>query len=224
MIQKLLRKDISMLITSRGLFHIKFLLLLLIVLVGCVKEKPCTNDGKPSISNIKEEDRLKIPYQSFAELTFIDSITLDTPVFYGQGWKQNYWHYFNQGRDPHCYYGTNFELYRQSSVSPTYPNAVSVGLEFEGESLSPDLIVSLNHLNYYTYPSALRKPYNFDSLEIRDKLYKDVRLMENDFQFTTTKRKHLCYYNIAEGIIKIQLIKVENSPETTLELINFKNP
>ncbi|MBP7511763.1 MAG: hypothetical protein KA981_07520 [Bacteroidia bacterium] len=195
----------------------KFFFILICLFLGCVKEPPCTNDGKPNVSNVKEEDRAKIPYHSFAELTFIDSVTLDTHVFYGQGWKQNYWHYFNQDQNPHCYYGTNCELYKQTFTSSSYPDKLEIGIDLIRPG-HPYLIISLNYRSYKTSPVNIGFPYTYDSLIINNRIYRNVNEINNNFQNSNAIKKYLTFFNVSHGILKIQL------NETTLELISYKNP
>lgn len=198
----------------------KFYMLIFTIVVlclSCVKEPPCTNDGKPNVSNVKEEDRLKIPYHSFAELTFIDSITLDTHVFYGQGWKQNYWHYFNQDQNPHCYYGTNCEVYRQTFTSLTYPDAIIFGIDLVRPG-NAEMFLSLSYGRFTIAPISIGFPYNYDSLVIRNSTHKNVDLLFNNFQSENANKKYFIFYNVTDGILKIQL------KEITLELVSYKNP
>lgn len=193
------------------------LFVIAVLFMACVKEPPCTNDGKPTVSNVKEEDRAKIPYHSFAELTFIDSVTLDTHVFYGQGWKQNYWHYFNQDQNPHCYYGTNCELYRQTFTSSSYPDKLEIGIDLVRPGHA-DLFVSISYGRFTIAPISIGFPYSYDSLIIRNSAHKNVDLLFNNFQSENANKKYFIFYNVTDGILKIQL------KEITLELISYKNP
>lgn len=94
---------------------------------SCKQKDPC-DKGETSTNNIPEKTRLKVPYQNFAELTFIDSTTQDTHVFVGKGWNATYWYYNDYSNE--CQNGSNNEKYFQNFYSLSYPNPISISIEY----------------------------------------------------------------------------------------------
>ncbi len=190
--------------------HCIFVLIFIInVTFYSCKPKPCTPE--PDVYDfITPEYLTKIPYKNFAELTFINVITKDTHVFYGQGWDSSY--SYQRDYSYECRGGIYYETKTQLFTSPTYNYPLYFGLEAGGEYLQVDLL----KYKFYLWAGNIRKPYSFDSLFIQNKLYFDVKYFKNqkEPQWNT---QYGCYYNTTYGILKIEL------PEGNLELVKLKN-
>lgn len=188
-------------------------IVLMLLSNSCIKKDPCKNEG-PFTNYIPEGSRQMIPYQNFAELTFIDSATQDTHVFVGKGWNSTYWFYSDYSKD--CPVGFNNEKYYQNFYSATYPNPIAFSFEYTNPCCEY-IVVSVGKSLFYLAPIRLRAPYSYDSIIVANKLYRNIEYFKNQYQ-PQWDTKYGCYFNKTHGVLKIEL------PDGTLELFDFKNP
>ena len=195
----------------------KIYLLILIntFLFGCNKKDPCKNEGISQVRDIKQEILDLVPYKDLSELTFVDSITLDTHVFYGQGWQKSYWYYHDYSDE--CSVGTNLQKIQQGFFSPTFPKSIFFGMVYvnPGE-VYIEVIAEMENI-YYLSPGYLlwhRTPQ--DSINIQNNWYKNYVFFSDHYGKLGRNKNLGCYLNPSHGLLKIQF------PETTLELLKFK--
>lgn len=186
-------------------------------LQSCHKKEPCLTDGVPSVMNIMDELKAKVPYKDFAELTFVDSISGDTHVFKGQGWESSYWWYRNW--EITCDDGTNCQRIVQKFGSTTYPLSIQFGMVTTLPSNTAQYVnVNLTKYEYYLWYGYMKdgNAQKVDSLWIQNKWYYNVNYFKNNYN-SQWETPYGCYYNSTFGLLKIQ------TEEGTLELLKMKN-
>ena len=63
-----------------------------------------------------------------------------------------------------------------------------------------------NILNAYVTPvSKLAAPYEYDTLTIQGKQYKNVSYFRYEFDGDTSEQKRGCYYNLEYGVLRMEL-------------------
>lgn len=193
------------------------LLFSLLVFFACMTKEPCDADGIPGVVDIQQEIIDKVPYKDFAELTFVDSLTGDTHIFYGQGWNMSYWFYKDWSVE--CNDGVNCQKIQQAFLCSTFPYPIHFGMVTILPG-APGQYIEVNMLKYkyYMWYGNMKKVQpKLDSTQIQNLWYYNVNSFDNQHQ-PQWNTGYRCFYNASYGLIKVQ------TPGSTLELASMKNP
>jgi hypothetical protein len=169
------------------------------IFISCSKDKPCNNEVETL--NISDEDRYKVPYKDSTKLTFISLNTNDTHTFVGQGWKMDYGYYSESGAAG-CPKQYNFQRKYIQFVSTTFTYPITISLLYY-YPLGDYMEVKFNRTTFVARPISLSKPYTYDSLIIQNKIFFDIKYFKNQYK-PENNTKYGCYYNITEGIVKVE--------------------
>lgn len=199
---------------KNNILNITYLLIAIstLVFISCSKDKPCNNAVETL--NISDADRSKVPYKDSTKLTFVSLNTQDTHTFVGQGWKMDYGYYSESGAAG-CPKQYNFQRKYIQFVSTTFTYPITLSLLYY-YPLEDYMEVKFNRTTFIAGPIAIGPPYDFDSIQTQSKKYYNVEYFKNEYR-PENNTKNGCYYNISEGIVK-----VETSDNDVWELLKIE--
>ena len=185
-------------------------LILLGFLQSCSSKAPCDPVGKSLISDFMVN---RIPYKESSVLTFINTLTNDTHVFYSQGWIRSmvYAHL-----DPEKCYGDSIEGERRLDfISPTFGKKIKIGISqsksFHLENYSLFVFIDNKRFIFDDFYSPSRTSFSYAT-----PYQSNTNVYKLDDQYNINSGSDSCYYNFQNGIIKImtntenlELLKVQ---------------
>ena len=166
--------------------------------------EPCL----PSNYFLTKADWDVVPYKDSTELTFLDSLTNDTFVFYGTAWDSTTKHSFYSG--DFCVGDIFWEIRNINFVCKNYvyPINFNYSTESGASKISIKMGPQLFSISRFTLDNKKKSYY------IQNRLYNDVVKIPDQAGLDTIKTN--CYYSPTFGIVKIE------TPTGNLELLKFK--
>ena len=182
------------------------------ILMALLFTQACTKERNNCVDNNyyryqTERDLGFIPYTDSSVITFINKTSRDTQVFEAQGYKFDWGKYVTQEECPQTY-----NLQRRYIVFQCTKNTDRIIIENTFKEYYARTITFSYKRNGLS--TLLDYTYNYDSLEIENKYYYKISLIENDNRFTGLRM----LYSNANGIIQL----VHPPTNDTLNLINLK--
>lgn len=170
------------------------------IFISCTKDKPCNNDV--ITQDIYSSSKNKFIYKGNEKLTFININTNDTHTFNGQGLIKDYGttQSLGAGGCSHTYkLERNYIIFK----SPTFSSSITATLQYYDIEGIPYMEIDFNKTTYIVGPIAIGPPYDFDSIQTQNKKYYNVEYFKNEYR-PENNTKYGCYYNLTEGIIKME--------------------